>query len=116
MSLIKPTVLALVALLASWSGRAASAEQLACPLVNGAHQLYVQVFDGTSDEGAALIADAGDSHHGYWKLAYVYEQGRVATVQCVYKNRETREFVLSKKVSICRYTIDSSGSARVRCR
>ncbi|MDR5767052.1 MULTISPECIES: STY0301 family protein [unclassified Caballeronia] len=99
---------------ASVSGLA-KAEAIACPALPGTHLQYVAAFDGKPEEHVRLIADHGDAKRGYWKLGYVYDHGRSVTVQCVYANKETRDFTLEKRVDECRYRIDEPGSAELDC-
>ena len=93
----------------------ASAETIFCPKLAGTHERYVQVFDGSPQEQVALMADRGDDHQGYWKLDYVYDAGRVVTVQCVYANHETRDITLTKRVNVCRYHVDAAGKTKLNC-
>ena len=106
--------LAIPLLLTSASGFA-NAEEIACPVLSDTHLRYVQVFDGKPEEQVSLIADHADDRQGYWKLGYVYDKGRSVTVQCVYANKATRDFVLSQRVDECRYHIDESSATKLDC-
>jgi len=90
--------------------------EITCPAVPGARQTNVQVFDGPPADGASLIADSGDMHHGTWALGYVYDSRRVVSVQCGYADGQTREIVLKSRVDTCSYLIDKSGSAHLSCK
>jgi hypothetical protein len=93
----------------------AAAKVIVCPRLPGTRELYVQVFDGKPEELVSLMADHGDDRHGYWKLGYVYDEGRSVTVQCVYANEERRDITLKRRVDMCRYRIDSAGATSLRC-
>ncbi|BCQ26996.1 hypothetical protein NK8_51850 (plasmid) [Caballeronia sp. NK8] len=116
MSLNKIAVCLAASVLPITASESAKAEGIACPAVSGTHLRYVQVFDGKPEEKVSLIAEHGDNREGYWKLGYVYDQGRSVTVQCVYANKETRDIAIPERVDTCRYQIDDSGATKMDCK
>jgi hypothetical protein len=86
-----------------------------CPALPNTHERYVQLFDGPSAEAASLQAEAAGPNEGIWKVGTVYDNGRTVTFQCVYANKEKREFTPTHRVETCRYRTAPSGITRLDC-
>jgi hypothetical protein len=101
-------------LLFGWSTLASAAS--ICPLRHGNPLKFVDIFDGSPEEQATLVPDRNGASSGYWDLAYVFEAGRTVGVRCKYRNGETRDGTIRRKVKRCDYRIDSAKNLFLDCR
>lgn len=97
--------------------KGANAMQFDCPVIKDTQPGYFQIFDGPPADKISLMAESGDSVHGFWsKLSYVYDKGREINIQCAYLDGQTRKFIIEKRIDFCSYEVDSTNYAHVSCR
>jgi hypothetical protein len=77
---------------------------------------YIDVFDGEPSDRATLEPDLAKRTHGYWRLAYIYKEGRFVTIRCKYSDKQTLDIKLTKRVNQCDYRVNSKKALEVSCR
>jgi hypothetical protein len=97
-----------------WAAPALAGE--VCPLRAGQPLRFVDVFDGSPDELAKLMADEAKARSGYWRLDYVYAAGRFVTVRCKYDDEKELDVKLTHNVARCDYRIDARKTLALSCK
>jgi hypothetical protein len=88
----------------------------ACPSLPGDRLKFVDVFDGTPEEQAFLMADSATDDRGVWSLGYVYDAGRFVTVRCKYEHGRVVDLRIPDRIAQCSYTTDATAGLRMTCR
>jgi hypothetical protein len=79
------------------------------------HLVDFDVFDGDPSELADLIGQETGPNTGYFDLAYIYQSGRVVTINCKYSDG----IVISEKqppIKGCSYFYSPGGKVSLSCR
>lgn len=93
---------------------AKSAEIKVCPVHSHNKLKQIDIFDGDPKDLAFLAPD--DDASNTYTLSGIYEQGRIVTVRCKYKNGEVVDVPLTGRIDKCIFSRSKQGASSLICK